>query len=77
VLQKSLFLRFLMHSPFSETAEQAMKAAIQFRVHYFDITAEVDIYRLAEGKGSAAKGAGMLGVHLNVGQTSYVNHLIS
>jgi short subunit dehydrogenase-like uncharacterized protein len=46
--------------PFSETAEQAMEACIQFKVHYFDITAEVDIYRLAETKDSAAKAAGIM-----------------
>jgi short subunit dehydrogenase-like uncharacterized protein len=46
--------------PFSETAEQAMEACIQFKVHYFDITAEVDIYRLAETKDAAAKAAGIM-----------------
>lgn len=46
--------------PFSETAEQAMEAAIKFKVHYFDITAEVDIYRLAESKDAAAKAAGIM-----------------
>ncbi|WP_442591796.1 saccharopine dehydrogenase family protein [Pedobacter sp. AW31-3R] len=46
--------------PFSETAEYAMEAAILFKVHYFDITAEVDIYRLAESKDAAAKAAGIM-----------------
>jgi short subunit dehydrogenase-like uncharacterized protein len=46
--------------PFSETADQAMKAAIQFKVHYIDITAEVDIYRLAETKDAAATAAGVM-----------------
>jgi len=46
--------------PFSETAMQAMEASIRFKVHYFDITAEVDIYRLAESKDSAAKAAGIM-----------------
>ncbi|CAM3975693.1 Uncharacterized conserved protein [Pedobacter westerhofensis] len=46
--------------PFSETAEQAMEAAIKSKVHYFDITAEVDIYRLAESKDAAAKAAGIM-----------------
>lgn len=46
--------------PFSETAERAMEACIQFNVHYFDITAEVDIYRLAESKDEAAKRAGIM-----------------
>jgi short subunit dehydrogenase-like uncharacterized protein len=46
--------------PFSETADQAMKAAIRFKVHYIDITAEVDIYRLAETKDAAAQAAGIM-----------------
>lgn len=46
--------------PFSETADQAMEASIKFKVHYFDITAEVDIYRLAESKDTAAKEAGVM-----------------
>lgn len=46
--------------PFSETADQAMDACIKFKVHYFDITAEVDIYRLAESKDVAAKAAGIM-----------------
>jgi short subunit dehydrogenase-like uncharacterized protein len=46
--------------PFSETAEQAMEASIKFKVHYFDITAEIDIYRLAESKDAAAKEAGIM-----------------
>jgi short subunit dehydrogenase-like uncharacterized protein len=46
--------------PFSETAEQAMEACIQFKVHYFDITAEVNIYRLAESKDVAAQAAGIM-----------------
>jgi short subunit dehydrogenase-like uncharacterized protein len=46
--------------PFSETADQAMNAAIQFKVHYIDITAEVDIYRLAETKDTAAKQVGIM-----------------
>lgn len=46
--------------PFSETADQAMDACIKFKVHYFDITAEVDIYRLAESKDNAAKAAGIM-----------------
>jgi len=46
--------------PFSETAEQAMNACIQHKVHYIDITAEIDIYRLAESKDEAAKAAGIM-----------------
>lgn len=46
--------------PFSETAELAMEACIRLKVHYIDITAEVDIYRLAETKEEAAKAAGVM-----------------
>ncbi|MET3981169.1 short subunit dehydrogenase-like uncharacterized protein [Mucilaginibacter sp. UYP25] len=46
--------------PFSETADHAMEACIKYKVHYFDITAEVDIYRLAETKDEAAKAAGIM-----------------
>jgi len=46
--------------PFSETAEQAMDAALRFKVHYFDITAEIDILRLAESKDAAARAAGIM-----------------
>jgi short subunit dehydrogenase-like uncharacterized protein len=46
--------------PFSETAELAMDACITHQVHYIDITAEVDIYRLAETKDSAAAAAGIM-----------------
>jgi short subunit dehydrogenase-like uncharacterized protein len=37
-----------------------MDACIQFGVHYFDITAEVNIYRLAESKDAAAQEAGIM-----------------
>jgi short subunit dehydrogenase-like uncharacterized protein len=46
--------------PFSETAAQAMEACLTHRVHYLDITAEVDIYRLAETKNEAALAAGIM-----------------
>lgn len=46
--------------PFSETAQWAMEACIKFKVHYFDIAAEVDIYRLAETKDMAAKAADIM-----------------
>jgi short subunit dehydrogenase-like uncharacterized protein len=46
--------------PFSETAEMAMEACLTFKVHYFDITAEIDIYRLAQSKDEAAKAAGIM-----------------
>ncbi|MBE9463820.1 saccharopine dehydrogenase NADP-binding domain-containing protein [Dyadobacter sp. UP-52] len=46
--------------PFSETAEPAMEACIKNQVHYVDIAAEVDIYRLAESKNSAATASGIM-----------------
>jgi short subunit dehydrogenase-like uncharacterized protein len=46
--------------PFSETAELAMQACIRFNAHYIDITAEVDIYHLAETKDQTAKAAGVM-----------------
>lgn len=46
--------------PFSATAEQAMNACIENKVHYIDISAEIDIYRLAESKDQAAKEAGIM-----------------
>jgi short subunit dehydrogenase-like uncharacterized protein len=46
--------------PFSATAAQAMEACLTHRVHYLDITAEVDIYRLAEIKNEAALAAGIM-----------------
>lgn len=46
--------------PFSETAKPAMQACISHKVHYVDITAEIDIYRLAESKGLEAADAGVM-----------------
>jgi len=46
--------------PFSATAAQAMAACLAHRVHYLDITAEVDIYRLAESQNKAALAAGVM-----------------
>jgi short subunit dehydrogenase-like uncharacterized protein len=46
--------------PFSATAEQAMNASITHKVNYIDISAEVDVYRLAESKDEAAKAAGIM-----------------
>jgi short subunit dehydrogenase-like uncharacterized protein len=46
--------------PFSETAELAMQACISHQVHYVDITAEVEIYRLAESKNLSAEAAGIM-----------------
>ncbi|WP_221393507.1 trans-acting enoyl reductase family protein [Dyadobacter sp. NIV53] len=46
--------------PFSQTAELAMQACISHQVHYVDITAEVEIYRLAESKNLSAEAAGIM-----------------
>jgi len=46
--------------PFSATAAQAMAACLTHKVHYLDITAEVDIYRLAESQNEAALAAGVM-----------------
>lgn len=46
--------------PFSATAAQAMAACLLHQVHYLDITAEVDIYRLAESQHEAALAAGVM-----------------
>ena len=46
--------------PFSATAAQAMTACLAHQVHYLDITAEVDIYRLAESQNEAALAAGVM-----------------
>lgn len=46
--------------PFSETAELAMNACIKHQKHYIDITAEVDIYRLAESKDLTAIAVGIM-----------------
>jgi short subunit dehydrogenase-like uncharacterized protein len=45
---------------FSATAAQAMDACLTHHVYYLDITAEVDIYRLAETKNEAALAAGIM-----------------
>lgn len=46
--------------PFSATADLAMEACIENRVHYIDISAEVDIYRLAQSKDGKAKASGIM-----------------
>lgn len=43
--------------PFSRTAEPLMRAAIRSRVHYLDVAAELDSYRLAEACDAEARGA--------------------
>ena len=46
--------------PFMHTAEPLMRACIAARVHYLDIAAELDSYRLAEELDQAAQAAGVM-----------------
>ena len=48
----SVLLNFA--GPFAQTAEPLMHACIKVGVHYLDITAEINIYRMAEGLGAEA-----------------------
>lgn len=46
--------------PFARTGEPLMRACIEAGVHYLDITAEINVYRLAEGLSDAAAAAGVM-----------------
>jgi len=46
--------------PFAHTAEPLMRACIASGAHYLDITAEINVYRLAESLGDAAAQAGVV-----------------
>ena len=46
--------------PFLHTAEPLMRAAIRNGVHYLDVAAELDSYRLAETLDAEAKAAGVM-----------------
>ncbi|WP_343528365.1 saccharopine dehydrogenase NADP-binding domain-containing protein [Sphingomonas sp.] len=46
--------------PYMDTAEPLMRAAIRSGVHYLDIAAELDSYRLAEELDEDAKAAGVM-----------------
>lgn len=46
--------------PFARTAEPLMRACIGVGVHYLDIAAEINIYRLAEQLGAQAAEAGVM-----------------
>ncbi|EJE52449.1 hypothetical protein PMI14_02868 [Acidovorax sp. CF316] len=46
--------------PFARTAEPLMRACIDAGVHYLDITAEINVYRLAERLGAEASRAGVM-----------------
>ncbi|WP_027173147.1 saccharopine dehydrogenase NADP-binding domain-containing protein [Methylobacterium sp. 10] len=46
--------------PFARTAEPLMHACMAVGVHYLDITAEINVYRLAEALGDSAERAGSM-----------------
>jgi short subunit dehydrogenase-like uncharacterized protein len=46
--------------PFARTAEPLMRACIAAGVHYLDIAAEINVYRLAEQLGAQAAEAGVM-----------------
>ncbi|WP_413722057.1 saccharopine dehydrogenase family protein [Sodalis sp. RH24] len=46
--------------PFASTAEPLMRACIQRGIHYLDITAEINVYRLAESLHDLAAGTGSM-----------------
>ncbi|KAF2394199.1 saccharopine dehydrogenase family protein [Pseudomonas frederiksbergensis] len=54
----SVLLNFA--GPFAKTAEALMQACIQAGVDYLDITAEINVYRLAERLGAQAIEAGVM-----------------
>ncbi|MFE8102039.1 saccharopine dehydrogenase NADP-binding domain-containing protein [Brenneria goodwinii] len=46
--------------PFMRTADTLMKVAIRKKIHYLDIAAELDSYRLAESLDRDARAAGVM-----------------
>lgn len=46
--------------PFSATAEPMMKACIQAKTHYTDITGEIDVFELSQSLHEQAKAAGVV-----------------
>jgi short subunit dehydrogenase-like uncharacterized protein len=46
--------------PFAQTAEALMRACINAGVNYLDITAEINVYRLAESLGAQAAKSGVM-----------------
>lgn len=46
--------------PFSETAEPMMRACIQSKTHYLDITGEIKVFELAQSLGKEAQAAGIV-----------------
>ncbi|OIV40650.1 saccharopine dehydrogenase family protein [Flavobacterium johnsoniae] len=64
--------------PFQFTASQAMKACLKAGVHYLDISAELDTYRMAQSLDSEARKAGIQlisGAGLFVSYDALVIHL--
>jgi len=64
--------------PFKFTAEQAMRACLKAGVHYLDISAEMDTYRLAESLDEEAEAVGIQiisGAGLFVSYDALVVHL--
>lgn len=64
--------------PFKFTAEQAMRACLKAGVHYLDISAELDTYRLAQSLDKEAREAGIQlisGAGLFVSYDALVVHL--
>jgi short subunit dehydrogenase-like uncharacterized protein len=64
--------------PFKFTAEQAMRACLKAGVHYLDISAELDTYRLAQSLDNEAREAGIQlisGAGLFVSYDALVVHL--
>lgn len=66
--------------PFARTAGPLMRACIAAGVHYLDITAEIDVYRLAEQLGPQAAAAGVMllpGVGWDVVPTDCLSSLLA
>jgi short subunit dehydrogenase-like uncharacterized protein len=55
-------LNLVLHcaGPFSITAEPMMRACIQSKVHYLDITGEIKVFELAQSLNEQAKAAGVV-----------------
>lgn len=66
--------------PFAQTAEPLMKACIQLGIHYLDITAEINVYRLAESLNESALSSGsmlMAGVGWDVVPTDSLSVMLA
>lgn len=66
--------------PFAKTAEQLINGCIASHAHYLDITAEINVYRLAERLGEVAATAGVMlmpGVGWDVVPTDCLARMVS